>query len=628
MKISHKSGLLSAVVLASTIGILSWLQYAAVSSSLLEGKRQEIAQTSQILVAQIENWLNGKLRQIDLVSEAIDSGFSPDRIQEVFHRPLLKKEFLLIFGGLDTDGKPLTNDPTWKPPSDWDARKRPWYPIATGSSRAVLTEPYADAATGEILISAVAKLTEKGAQRGAFGGDLSLQTIAKTLNTVNFDGEGYAFLLSAEGKIISHPNPKLNGKPVAELFGGQAPAFTPDLQEIEANGQKLMVSFTPLTHLDGTRWMVGIVLESDKVLAPVHALGWRSLIGALIGVAVSLVLLSSMMQRILRKPLEQLQRSLAELNSGDADLTRRVDASGNDEFAAVARELNGFLSYLQQLVGDIKSIAQHVTDSSRDSAGKSELSCKEVEHLETELNRLVDAMRQMADTAGEMEHNAQTVAKVAEQAHEEMSDRMQQVVQSGVTTRRMAEVMEETSQSMNELATFSQNIESIVSVITVVADQTNLLALNAAIEAARAGEAGRGFAVVADEVRKLASQTQQATQEIRSMIDQLQKGVSQAKNKMQESRDMANTSVNDSEQTSEVLARIKDAIADINEKNSQIARTVYQQSSATRDISQNAGELLQIGQRVSASAQSQRRLSGDVAHKVDEQDSLISRFRI
>ncbi|QEL55986.1 methyl-accepting chemotaxis protein [Chromobacterium paludis] len=628
MKIAHKAGLISALVLAATLSTLSWLQYLSVADSVRSGKEQEIAQSSEVLSEQIANWLNGKLGQIQLMSEMIDAGFSPERIQEVFLLPSLKSGFKLIFGGLETDGKKISNDSSWNPPPDWDARKRPWYPLAKAASGATLTEPYADSATGEILISVVAKMTDKGVFKGAFGGDLSLKTVSEALNTATFNGAGYAFLLTSDGKIISHPDAKLNGKSVAELFGGTAPALNDQVQEIEANGRRLMVVFHPLGSLQQAKWLVGVVLDEDKVMASARQIGWRGFWGAVIGVVLSMVILSTLMQQILRRPLQQLKHSLTELNSGNGDLTRRIDESSKDEFGEVARELNRFIAYLQQLIGDIRQISLRVHQGTEQSANEARLSNDEASQLRQELEQLVASIGQMAEAAGEMTSNAGAVAAAARQAHEETGSRVALVSQSGQTIRRLADTLDETSHSMNELAEFSKNIESIVRVITGVAEQTNLLALNAAIEAARAGEMGRGFAVVADEVRKLASQTQQATQEIRGMIDQLQRGVSAARQKMDESRECASGTVKDAEQISEMLVRIQDVISDINARNGDIADAVGRQSQMTREINDSAGNIRHIGQRVSDAAQVQLQHCSDTAADVAEQDKMIARFRL
>lgn len=217
MKVSHKVALLASAIVVIAFTVFSWLQYQRVHQALYEKTEQSTREATTVLGQQITNWLNGKLALIDMMAQTISADFSSETIQNTFDTPMLKQEFILIFGGLETDGQRITNDTSWNP-ENWDARKRPWYPFAKSHSRAVLTDPYPDAGTKEILISAVANLYDKKAFKGAFGGDLSLKTVSDAVNTLNFNNTGYAFLLSADGNIISHPDEKLNGQALAQLF--------------------------------------------------------------------------------------------------------------------------------------------------------------------------------------------------------------------------------------------------------------------------------------------------------------------------------------------------------------------------------------------------------------------------
>lgn len=278
MKISHKAGLAAAIVLFLTVGALSLIQISQLRSSLAAQAESSVTQSGNALARQIENWLNGKLQLIDLMAQSIDTDFTPEQIQRVFDQALLKEHFLLIFGGLQSDGDRITNTPSWNPPG-WDARQRPWYPVARDNPQASLTEPYADAATGEILISAVAKLTDKGQFMGAFGGDLSLKTISEAVNALNFNGAGHAFLLAANGKIISHPDAGYNGKPYETLFDGQRPALDARIAKIASGGKELLVSFTPLAGLKGMNWYLGIALDESVLMQEARAASVRAILG-------------------------------------------------------------------------------------------------------------------------------------------------------------------------------------------------------------------------------------------------------------------------------------------------------------------------------------------------------------
>ncbi|ALP40759.1 methyl-accepting chemotaxis protein [Aeromonas schubertii] len=625
MKMSHKIGLAAAGILFLAISTLSWVQVSQVKSTMSHQVASDIGETSDALARQIENWLGSKLALIDMMAQQIDGEFTPARIQSTFDTPLLKQEFLLIFGGLDSDGKRITNDKSWDP-ANWDARQRPWYGVAKAANQAVLTEPYPDAASGEILISAVAKLSEKGQFKGAFGGDLSLKTVSDALNTASFNGAGYAFLLAGNGNIVSHPDNQWNGKNYTELLGSRVP-LEKNFTTIEHDGRELMLSFTPLSNLKGMDWYIGVVLDAEKVNAAASAVQARAMVGIVIGVLISLVLLG-MLTKALLHPLDALSGSLQEMNRGEGDLTRRLPDRSQDEFGLVAREFNGFVGYLQELISDVMFSASQIKGSCQQTSDEAYMAADRLQQQLQELDQLATAMNQMASTANEVAQHAQAAAHAAHAANEETEQGVSVVSRSTTAIQRLADEMEQTGAAVNDLARFSQNIESILSVITSIAEQTNLLALNAAIEAARAGESGRGFAVVADEVRSLASRTQQSTREIREMIDQLQVGVRQTEEKMRQSRDIASQTAQDAQEANEVLGRIRDAISQINDMNLQIAAAAEEQSSTTEEINRNTTSIRDISQEVSQGAEQQAQHCLEMRGQIDQQLALLGRFRV
>ncbi|WP_263143494.1 methyl-accepting chemotaxis protein [Pseudomonas sp. RIT-PI-AD] len=627
MKIVHKVGIAAAAVLFLTTGLLSLAQISQVRHTLRSQAEASISESSNALARQIENWLNAKLRLIDLMGQSIDNQFSAEGIQRVIERPMLKDEFLLVFGALESDGKPIKNTTTWQPKPDWDGRVRPWYATGKNSSQAVLTEPYVDSTSGEILISAVAKLTNAGAFQGVFGGDIRLKSVADAVNTLDFNGAGYAFLLSRNGNIISHPDAKLNGKSYSELFGGKSPALDKQLKEVDGSDKELLVSFTPLPNLKGMDWYIGVVLDKDVVMAEANALTWRAVIGTLLGVVISLVVLGWLMGRLL-KPLDHLNTSLNEVNRGGGDLTRRLPIQGKDEIALVSHEFNGFLQNLQTLISEVKGSSGLVRESTTLTSHEAHQAARRLQEQLQELDQLATAMQEMASTAEEVARNAQAAAQAAQAANQETENGVAVVSQSTQAIKRLANEMDETSHAINELAKLSHNIESILSVITSIADQTNLLALNAAIEAARAGESGRGFAVVADEVRSLASRTQQSTQEIRQMIDQLQTGVKQAETRMQQSRDTASRTAEDAGAANEMLGRIRDAITRINDMNLQIATAAEEQSATTEEINRNTTNIRDISHDVAGGADKQVEQCAVMVEQVSQQDRLLGRFKV
>jgi len=627
MKVAHKVALAASLVVATAFTAFSASQYASVRDALYTNASDNVRESADTLSEEISYWLNARLNLINLMAQTIDRDFSVETIQQIFSAPVLKQDFILIFGGLETDGAPLTNDPSWNP-ANWDARQRPWYPYARDNNQAVLTAPYADAATGEMLISAVARLTDNGRFLGAFGGDISLQTVASTLNKVNFNNTGYTFLISRDGNIISHPDPAMNGRALNTLFPRQAkPKLIQELQPVTLQGQEHLVAFTPIPDLPGSDWLVGVVLNKGKVMADANRFGYWAIIGALLSTLLSCAVLYLLMQRILR-PLGQLNQALDDISKGGGDLTQRLNLDSRDEFGALAHSFDAFIAYLQNLIGDIKREANSMQDKASTTASSASTSTSHIRRQLDELDQLATAMHEMSATAHQVAQSAQTTAEAARQADGSAQQGAQVVEQTRDAIDTLVSDMNLAMENINQLTHYSNNIESILTTIVDISEQTNLLALNAAIEAARAGDLGRGFAVVADEVRALASRTQQSTTEIRSTIEQLQQGVAVAENSIRNNTDRALETQHQAQAASSALLSIRDSIQSINQMTVQIATAAEEQSSTTEEINRNTTNIRDLSQQVSDAAEQQTTLCQDMNALSQTQSEQLGRFRV
>lgn len=626
MKVSQKVALLASSIVVLAFAIFSWAQYHSVKAALYEKTEQSTLEATHALGKQITHWLNGKLNLINMMAQTIDSDFNSQTIQNTFNTPLLKDEFILIFGGLDSDGRLISNDPSLNL-EDWDARQRPWYSMAKTNKQAALTAPYPDAQTKEILISAVASLYDQGQFKGAFGGDLSLKTVSEAVNTLNFNDTGYAFLVSANGDIISHPDANLNGLPISDLFDEHPPEFETRFVETKVYGNQVFTAFNKLEGLQGGNWLIGVVLDKKKVMAEATKFGWTALIVTLVsGLICSMVLYVAVSKQL--KPLQKLRESLVDINNGDGDLTKRLNVVSQDEFGQVSTDFNQFIDYLQRLIKQVKTISVDVRSNTDKTARSASDSAASLERQLFELDQLATAMQEMSSTAQNVANNAQRAADAAHSADAAAGKGVEVVSKTTNSIASLANEMEGVVQTINDLSGYSDNIKSILIVITDIADQTNLLALNAAIEAARAGEMGRGFAVVADEVRALASRTQHSTEEIKKMIHQLQIGVRNAEEIILNSRDTAHSTQEVASEADSVLAAIRDSILEINQMTVQIATAAEEQSATSEEINRNTNNIRDISQVVSDSAKNQEQNCGEMVNLTSRQDSELGKFKV
>jgi methyl-accepting chemotaxis protein len=327
-----------------------------------------------------------------------------------------------------------------------------------------------------------------------------------------------------------------------------------------------------------------------------------------------------------RTTLRRLGLIMDKVAAGD--MTATFVAHSRDELGELGRVFNGTVAKIHDL---IEKVGQTVIEVERQSAqveSVSSLSNQAVAGQRSQIEQVATAMNQMSATAHEVARSAAAAVHSAQSVNQETVNGRGLVQSQQGSIARLAGEIDQSVQVINQLATDSADISRVLDVIKSVAEQTNLLALNAAIEAARAGEQGRGFAVVADEVRTLAQRTQQSTEEIAAMILRLQSGVGAAVKAMGVSHEMATGTVGQSEQVQQALENILGAVGLIVDQNQQIAAAVEQQTAVAHDIDQNIVEINLAGERTADGASQTEHASRQLSAQVVELQQLISAFRV
>ena len=357
--------------------------------------------------------------------------------------------------------------------------------------------------------------------------------------------------------------------------------------------------------------------------------GNRAMLILVVALAVILVLIIWLylgFYMATRRTIQTLSDTMAKVAVGD--MTARVTLSSRDELGKLAGEFNGSIERIQGLIRHVSQTSGLVGDQSRQVIGISSESSQAVESQRTQIEQVATAMNEMAATSQEVARSAALAVTNAEQVNSETITGRRMVESSVDGIEKLAMEIENSVKVINNLADDSASISRVLDVIKGVAEQTNLLALNAAIEAARAGEQGRGFAVVADEVRTLAQRTQQSTQEIEQMIDRLQGGVGAAVKAMGMSHSMTGEAVDSSIKVQSALDNILRAVTQIVDQSQQIAAAAEQQTAVSHDIDQNIVQINQSGERTADGARRTEEASGRMGELVAELQKIISAFRV
>jgi len=397
-------------------------------------------------------------------------------------------------------------------------------------------------------------------------------------------------------------------------------------QEASANANRLEKLRNDLNAMRSTM-EARLIQAIDNTTAASSEAGTVSLV-ILVVALIALVTLSLIIGRSISSSLNQIISSLRNMASGEGDLTSRIHYEGKDELRALVNQFNKFVEKLhgsfatiQQDIGELNSVASHLAGTSRTNLGRISQQAQAISSTRNSVEELVKSVEEVAGFASSASDQTQDAAKFATAG--------QQKVNSNISTIRelMAEI-EKTAGLVNQFDEFSVKVGGLLETIQTVAEQTNLLALNAAIEAARAGEHGRGFAVVADEVRGLAVRTHKATEEIQQVISELSKLSGDAVTSMKGSVEMAREGVDATTESGEVLSKILENVQQISELNEQIAAATYEQSTTFSEVTGHMGDMHRNAEAVMESTDELDNVSRKIQDVSNGLQSVAGQFRV
>ncbi|WP_339502254.1 methyl-accepting chemotaxis protein [Pseudomonas silesiensis] len=625
LRFSHKILLAAALIVMAAFASFTLYNDYLQRNAIREDLDNYLNEMGDVTANNIQTWLAGRILLIDNLAQNIAINPEQSTVASLLEQKALTSTFMASYLG-DATGS-FTIRPDAKMPAGFDPRVRPWYKGAESSSTATLTEPYIDAATGQTIISIASASKKAGQSVGVVGGDLSLQTLIDTLGARNFDGMGYAFLVSSDGKILVHPDKALVMKTLSEAFPDSTPRISSDFSEVQVNGQTRIVTFTQIKGLPSVNWYIGLSVDKDKAFSMLTEFRASAVIATLIAVAIIIALLG-MLIRILIQPLHVMTRAMADIADGEGDLTKRLTIQSNDEFGVLGTAFNRFVERIHGSIREVSSATGQVNEVALRVVAASNSSMFNSDQQASRTNSVAAAINQLGAAAQEIARNAAQASSQASDARSLAEDGQQVVERSIAAMNKLSSMLSASSTNIESLNSKTVNIGQILEVITSISQQTNLLALNAAIEAARAGEAGRGFAVVADEVRNLAHRTQESAQQVQTMIEELQVGARESVSTMSDSQRHSQDSVDIANLAGERLNSVTLRIGEIDGMNQSVATATEEQTAVVESINVDITEINTLNQEGVENLQSTLRACADLEHQAVRLKQLVGNFRI
>jgi methyl-accepting chemotaxis protein len=611
LKFRHKILLSACGVVVLAFALFTLYNDYLQRNTIRQNIEASVQQSGALTASSVQNWMSGRILVLENLAQDIGQQGAGETLAGLIEQPSYTRNFLFTYLG-QANGV-FTQRPDTQMPAGYDPRQRPWYGAAANAGQTVLTAPYQGAVGGlMVTIATPVKSKNNGELLGVVGGDVTLDTLVEIINSVDFGGIGHAFLADANGQVIVSPDKDQVMKNLKDIYPGSNLRVAAGMQDVTLNGQDRIISFAPVAGLPSAQWYIGLSIDKDKAYAALSQFRTSAIIAMLIAVAAIAGLLGLLIP-VLMSPLTTMGRAMRDIAEGEGDLTRRLTVQNKDEFGELATSFNRFVERIHASISEVSSATRLVHDLSEKVVSASNASISGSEEQSMRTNSVAAAINELGAATQEIARNAADASQHASGASEQAHGGREVVEEAISAMTALSQRISESCAQIETLNASTDEIGKILDVIKGISQQTNLLALNAAIEAARAGEAGRGFAVVADEVRNLAHRTQESAEEIHRM----------------------NTSQVSSEQTVQVanqagarLASVTQRIGEIDGMNQSVATATEEQTAVVESLNLDITQINALNQQGVENLNDTLRHCDQLAQQAGRLKQLVGSFRI
>ncbi|WP_198436830.1 methyl-accepting chemotaxis protein [Moritella sp. F3] len=631
---SFKGRIISVIILLliTTLTISNFFSYRQLSSSMSSNINDYSMLKVDTTSAKINVWF--QTIKEGLIATAPD--FSQTRDDEQLH--LMVRQITAATKASDivvgfADGRSYGAASGKRDLASYDPRTRDWYTLAQQKRGTIVTAMYKDALTKQLLISIAEPFYKNGRLEGVLLADIELGVLNDMVRdsafanavTSLYDNQGTAIASTVQ---INNPGQSKLADDMGYAKLQQKMLNNDEgVSEFSVNGADKVSYFESIKLDDSMSWHLVITVDQSAHYATVKELLEETLLGALLLIIIASAIVYAALNQLYR-PILALKSTVVDLAHGNADLTQRLAVTSNDDLGQIAEAVNRFVINLQDMMLEISQSTDHISAGIEQLKSQTEHNNAVLVDHASETDQVVVAVTEMSSTADSVAQNAAQSATFTQQSADE-AHKSKAVVEGAV--HGVADLVNEVEAMALNIQTMNEDthkISTVLSVIGDIADQTNLLALNAAIEAARAGEQGRGFAVVADEVRTLAARTQQSTSEINEMLARLRNGADMVVRAMDITKASCQQTATTTASVNDNLDSMTTSVMQINDLGIQIATAAEEQSSVTEEINRNMTMIQSMVNQLTDNGDKTMDSTRELASSNEQLVAIVGQFKL
>ncbi|EHU9472001.1 methyl-accepting chemotaxis protein [Vibrio vulnificus] len=634
MNLGFKSRIYSSVALlvALSLGILGTLNIISLKEKMVSSLISETQNKLNYHVDELQHAVTTQLKAVELGARHFNAQLSDEQNVNLVRLLAESAGISNIIMAYEDGRSYMSLHKSGISTSEQNFNHREWYQNAKSGNSAKLTDIYVDKITGEKVVSATMPVYYQGQFQGVLLGDILLSDIIKMVSDMRFAG-GAATLTDKNAVFFASDDPNDIGKTpsqVSPVFGDMERAFFNQQQGhlqfpylgIEFDGYFQRVNLTQDQY-----WTLMVFVDQDTALAGVREAQNEAIVTGVILLLVSAVVMVLTLEHAY-KPLLKLKKAVLGLSKGSGDLTARLTVEGGDDLAQISEGFNRFVQSLQGMMLQVSEASQNISSNIVQLNQTAVENEKVLITHSAETDQVVTAITEMSESARSVAENVTQSNRITEGASKEAKQSLEIVNNAVTTVSALVNDVEEMSNRIVSMNQDANKISEVLNVIGEISEQTNLLALNAAIEAARAGEQGRGFAVVADEVRALAARTQNSTTEISEMLSKLLDGTSSVVASMERTKQQCQSTASKTSEVSNSLNLMSVSVRDIDDVSTQIAAATEEQSTVAAELSRNMLAIRDIVTNLVASGRQTVAATESLADSNHELDKLVSNFKL